>query len=108
MSTMNLQEKLESAHRAWLGGFDPQHLKAWTDNRAKDPEAALCEAAVRDVMQGFGFVVEPVADLLGRGAKGAVQRPDFRCLNGTDAFYVEVANISIAKAKEHTNLLHPE
>jgi hypothetical protein len=59
-------------------------------------------------MQGFGFVVEPVADLMGRGTKGAVQRPDFRCSNGPDAFYVEVANISIANATKHSNLAHPE
>jgi hypothetical protein len=105
---MSLQKQLESAHRKWLGGFEPQYLKAWNDNRDADPEAALCEAAVRDVMQGFGFVVEPVADLIGRGAKGAVQCPDFRCTKGTDAFYVEVANISIDKATELTSLPHPE
>jgi hypothetical protein len=34
--------------------------------------------------------------------------PDFRCSKETDAFFVEVANISIAKATELTNLPHPE
>jgi hypothetical protein len=107
-TTMGVQEQLESAHRGWLNRFDPRHLKAWENSLAADPEAALCEAAVRDVMQGFGFVVEPAADLLGRGPEGAVQRPDFRCSNGTSAFYVEVSNISIAHATKQTNLPHPE
>jgi len=46
---MSLEEQLERAHRKWLGAFDTQQLNAWNDNRAADPEAALCEAAVRDV-----------------------------------------------------------
>ncbi len=50
MSIMGLQEQLESAHREWLDRFDPQHAKAWTNNRENHPEAALCEAAVRDIM----------------------------------------------------------
>jgi hypothetical protein len=104
---LNLQEQLVSQHRQWLTGFDRRHLKSWEDQLSNDPEAALCEAAVRDIMQGFGFVVEPVVDL-GREANGAVQRPDFRCSNGIGTFYVEVTNISIAKATELTNLPHPE
>jgi hypothetical protein len=105
---LNLQEQLVSEHRQWLTGFDGQHLKSWEDQLIDNPEAALCEAAVRDIVQGFGFAVEPVADLKGQGANGAVQRPDFRCSNGIGAFYVEVSNISIAKATELTNLPHPE
>jgi hypothetical protein len=105
---MSLQEQLVSEHRQWLAGFDGQHLKSWQDQFTDNPEAALCEAAVRDVMQGFGFAVEPVADLKGQGPNGALRRPDFRCSNRIDAFYVEVANISIAKATEVTNLPHPE
>jgi len=97
-----------SEHRTWLTGFDGQHLKSWNDLFIDNPEAALCEAAVRDIVQGFGFAVEPVADLKGQIVKGAVQRPDFRCSNGVGAFYLEVANISIAKAIEQTNLPHPQ
>jgi hypothetical protein len=106
--SLNLQDRLVAAHRAWLSAFDGRHLKVWTDQLSNNPEAALCEASVRDVMQGFGFTVEPVADLKGEGRNGAVRRPDFRCSKGTDAFYVEVANISIAKTTEITNLPHPE
>jgi hypothetical protein len=95
-------------HRTWLADFDGRNRKSWEKEFCKDPEAALCEAAVRDVMQGFGYAVEPVADLEGQRGTGAVQRPDFRCSKGADAFYVEVANISIAKATEHTSLPHPE
>jgi hypothetical protein len=104
---LNLQEQLVSEHRHWLTGFNSQHRKSWEHQFGDNPEAALCEAAVRDIMQGFGFVVEPIADLEGQGANGAAQRPDFRCSNRNDAFYVEVANISIAKATELTNLPHP-
>jgi hypothetical protein len=105
---LNLQEQLVSEHRQWLTGFDGQHLKSWHAQFTDNPEAALCEAAVRDIAHGFGFAVEPAADLRGREGNGAVQRPDFRCSKGSDAFYLEVANISIAKATELTNLPHAE
>ena len=82
--------------------------EVWEDQFTDNPQAALCEAAVRDIVQGFGFAVEPVADLKGQGLRGAVQRPDFRCSNRIGAFYVEVAHISIAKATELTNLPYPE
>jgi hypothetical protein len=104
---MNLQDRLVRDHRKLLSKFDKRHLKSWEDQFTDNPEAALCEASIRDIMQGFGYEVEPVADLKGQGDKGAVQRPDFRCSKGDDAFYVEVANISIAKATELTNLPHP-
>src|SRR5262245_24253518 len=103
-----MQDRLVAQHRTWLTGFDGQHLKSWDDQLSAQPESALCEAAVRDVMQGFGFTVVPTADLAGQGRKGAVRRADFHCSKGTDAFYVEAANISIAKVTEHTNLPHPE
>jgi hypothetical protein len=48
---LNLQEQLMSEHRQWLTGFDCQHLKSWEDQLSDNPEAALCEAAVRDIMQ---------------------------------------------------------
>src|SRR5271156_2257842 len=99
---LSRQKLLVAAHRKWLTGFNSHHLKSWEDRFIDNPESALCEAAVRDVMQGFGFTVEPVMDLEGQGESGAVQRPDFRCSNRAGAFYVEVANISIAKATEHT------
>ncbi len=105
---MTMQAQLVSQHRQWLSRFDGQHLNSWENQYADNPEAALCEAAVRDVMEGYGFAAEPVADLLGQGPNGAIRRPDFRCSNRTHAFYVEVANISIAKATEHTNLPYLE
>ena len=69
---MNLQTLLVAAHRKWLAGFNSQHLKSWDDQFIENPESALCEAAVRDVMQGFGSTVEPFADLKGQREKGAV------------------------------------
>jgi hypothetical protein len=105
---MSRQEQLIAQHRGWLNDFDPRHQKLWNDELLSNPESALCEAAVRDIMQGFGFAVEPWVDLTGKAGKGSVERPDFRCSKGTEAFYVEVANISIATASEHTGLPHPE
>jgi hypothetical protein len=105
---MSRQERLIAQHRRWLTDFDPRHLKLWNDEFSSTPESALCEAAVRDMMQGFGFVVEPWADLKGKVGKGSLERPDFRCSKGTEIFYVEVANISIAKATEQSGLPHPE
>lgn len=105
---MNTQELLVSEHRQWLANFDCQYLKSWNDQFKSNPESALCEAAVRDIVQGFGFEAEPIADLTGQGINGAVKRPDFRCTNAITAFYVEVANIPIAKATELTHLPHPE
>jgi hypothetical protein len=104
---MSRQEQPIAEHRRWLKDFDSRHLKQWNDLFSSMPEAALCEAAVRDVMQGFGLAVEPWADLNGKDANGSVARPDFRCSKGTDAFYVEVTNISIAKATEQSGLAHP-
>lgn len=105
---MSRQEQLINEHREWLKDFDPRYLKLWDDEFSNAQEAALCEAAVRDVMHGFGFAVEPSADLKGKIGKGSVERPDFRCSKGSNAFYVEVANISIAKATEESGLPHPE
>ncbi|HEV8061642.1 MAG TPA: hypothetical protein VGP68_17305 [Gemmataceae bacterium] len=104
---MSCQEKIIAEHRKWLSDFDPRHLKFWNDEFSSAPQSALCEAAVRDVLQGFGFAVVPWADLEGKARKGSVERPDFRCSKGTEAFYVEVANISIAKASEQSGLPHP-
>src|SRR6266478_21778 len=105
---MSLQERLIAEHRRWLKDFDPRHLKLWNDEFSSRPESALCEAADRDVMHGFGFSVEPWADLKGEVGRGSVEKPDFRCSKGTEAFYVEVANISIPKATEQSGLPHPE
>jgi hypothetical protein len=105
---MSRQEQLITEHRSWLKDFDPRHLKLWNDEFSSAPESALCEAAVRDVMQGFGFAVEPWADLKGKLGIGSAEKPDFRCSKETDAFYVEVANISIATAIKKTGLPHPE
>jgi hypothetical protein len=104
---MSVEGQLVFEHRQWLKGFDSQHLKDWNDAYSAAPESALCEACVRDVMQGFGYAVQPWADLAGATGKGAEKRPDFRCSKDSCAFYVEVANISIDKATEHTGLSHP-
>jgi hypothetical protein len=107
-NSMSLEYRLIAEHRQWLADFDSRHLKLWNDEFSSTPESALCEAAVRDVLQGFGLSVMPCADLNGVAGKGSVKKPDFRCSVGDKSFYVEVANISVAKATEETGLPHPE
>jgi hypothetical protein len=104
---MSHEGQLIADHRSWLSDFDARHLKVWNDELTSSPESALCEAAIRDVMQGLGCIVEPFADLTGKQGVGSEERPDFRCSKSAEAFYVEVANISIAKAIELTHLPHP-
>ncbi len=92
--------ELPAEQRTWLSGFDPRYLSNWEKVLAADEEAALAEADVRQLLQGYGARVEPNEDLT-----WAEQRPDFHCqLNGT-GFEVEVTHISIEKATKVTGLV---
>jgi hypothetical protein len=102
-------DELEAEHRHWLTTFDSQHQRDWENLLKADYEAALCEAAVRRLLQVAQITVQPNADLIGLAQYGAERRPDYRCArtNPEGNFYVEVANIPIAKAVAETNLPHP-
>ena len=52
-------QKLEAEHRCWLSSFDPQYLAKWEGMLNGDEEAALAEARVRALLQGYGIGVEP-------------------------------------------------
>jgi hypothetical protein len=99
--------ELETEHRHWLSAFDPQYLRSWGKVRNGDYEAALCEAAVRRLLQGHGVTVLPNEDLAGKAPAGAEQRPDYRCSRHEGPFFVEVACIPISKVVEQTGLPHP-
>ena len=91
--------ELADEHRQWFDGFDPQYLANWENLLNGDVEAAMCEAAVRRRLQGFGVSVEPNEQLT-----GDCGGPDFRCKVGPDHFYVEVTCISIEAAERKTDI----
>jgi hypothetical protein len=95
------QTGLVREHHAWLRGFDRSHTGDWDYLLADNPEAALCEAAVRRILEQNGNVVEPAARL-----HGSRRSPDFRCGQARKTFFVEVTCISIERATERTGLAH--
>lgn len=96
-------EQLRYEHRQWLKRFDPQHARNWELMLRDDVDAALTEAAIRDVLETYGATVEPNEDLV-----SSQKRPDFRCEISEYRFLVEVTSISIAKVNELTGLDHVE
>ena len=80
--------KIVDSHREWLKQFNERHLKKWDDLFAKNnPEAALCEAATRQVLEEFDVDVEPYDD------SSSEPTPDFKCCKDGIVFYVEVTCI---------------
>jgi hypothetical protein len=90
---------LADGHRQWLSQFDPQNLADWNRSLKYDPEAALCEAAVRERLQQHGVTVEPY-----RKADSRSQGPDFRCSIDGHTFYVEVTCVLIDSATKQTGI----
>jgi hypothetical protein len=89
-------------HRRWLGQFNLQHGRNWEKLLGNDAEAAICEAAVRRLLEENGNVVEPNEEL-----DGNKQSPDFRCTQAGETFFVEATCISIQKVIKETSLPHP-
>jgi hypothetical protein len=92
---------LVAEHRRWLSAFNSQYLCNWEKLLNGDPEAAMCEAAVRRLLEENGNAVRPNEDLDGSG-----RAPDFRCTQAGKTFYAEVTSISIGKVTERTKLPH--
>jgi hypothetical protein len=90
---------LADGHRQWLAQFEPQHLADWKKLFNGNPEAALCEAATRERLQGHSVTVEPY-DKPDPNSPG----PDFRCSIRDRPFYVEVTCISIDSATKKTGI----
>jgi hypothetical protein len=99
--------ELEREHLQWLSVFDQQYLRKWEVLRNDSYEAAMCEAAVRRLLQAQGCAVKPNEDLVGNLPTGSEPRPDFHCTRPEGAFFVEVTCISIATVVEQTGLPHP-
>lgn len=92
-------QELKTEHQAWLSPFHPQYACNWEKLLRADQEAALAEARVRRLLEGYGATVEPNEDLTGDSS-----RPDFRCFAGEDKFYVEVTCIAIETATARTGI----
>jgi len=94
-------DQLVGGHREWLMGFDGVHLDAWDDLFRKDnSEAALCEAATRQLLQELDVDVEPYP--LG----GNDRNPDFRCQKDGRLFYVDATCVMKDTATERSQLDH--
>ncbi len=50
-------DELADEHRKWLSAFDPQYTRNWEKLLNADDEAAMAEARVRHILQGYGIVV---------------------------------------------------
>ena len=84
-------------HRTWLDRFHRQFGQNWENLYQSELEAAMCEAAVRRLLEQNGNNVEPNETL-----DGKVRSPDFRCTQAGKSFFVEVTCISIEKATKLT------
>lgn len=101
MDDASFTDDLYREHRLWLTGFDPQVGKNWEKLEQQNPEAAMCEAAVRRLLEINGNLVEPNESL-----DGTKQSPDFRCTQSGNSFLVEVTSITKEKATVLTGLNH--
>jgi len=88
-------------HRCWLRSFDAGYEAKWERLLKNNPEGAICEAAIRELLESQHVSIEPNDDLSHGG-------PDYRCTRDRDSFYVEVTCISRDAASEATGLRdHP-
>ena len=94
----NIVELIDE-HQRWLSNFHPQYLVNWNREFDNDEEAALAEARVRRLIQGYGIDIHPNEDLT-----GVTRQPDFRCFRDSYKFYVEVTCISIETAIAKTGI----
>lgn len=85
------------SHREWLERFPSAHGNRWENLLRDQPEAAVCEACVRQVLDDHVEVVEPGEDPSHGG-------PDFRCSQRGQIFYVESTCITSHVATEETGL----
>lgn len=84
-------------HRIWLKNFNELRLKKWEDLLQADPEAAICEAKTRILMENHDVDIRPYEDLSQGG-------PDFECSKNGKNFYVETTCISIEAATRESQL----
>jgi hypothetical protein len=91
-------DQLIGGHREWLMGFDKNYLSDWDNLFTKDnSEAALCEAATRQLLQELDINVE----LYPLGCNDP--NPDFKCQKDDKLFYVDATCVmkDTATRKSH-------
>lgn len=92
-------DQLIGGHREWLMCFDRVHLNAWDKLFTSDnSEAALCEAATRQLLQELHINVEPYP--LG----GNDRNPDFKCQKDSKLFYVDATCVMKDTATRRSHL----
>lgn len=92
-------DQLIGSHREWLIDFDEVHLHAWDNLFTKDnSEAALCEAATRQLLEDLDFNVEPCS------FGGNDRNPDFKCQNNSKLFYVDATCVMKDTATRRSQL----
>lgn len=84
-------------HRTWLKPFGKQRLDKWGNLLQNNSEAAICEAATRQLLSSYGVIVKPHENIASGGA-------DFLCKRDNKCFYVEATCITKEKATKKTNL----
>lgn len=89
--------KLIDKHRKWISFFSKQRLNRWENLLKANPEAAICEAAIRELLSGCGVNIKPHEDVSSGG-------PDFLCVKNNNRFYVEVTCITKEKVTRVTTL----
>jgi len=93
----SMYSKEISNHRSWLNLFDKRRGGRWKQLLKSDPEAAICEASMRQLLSEHGITVEPYESL---GAGG----PDFICKREGKSFFTEVTCVKMEKVTSRTNL----
>jgi hypothetical protein len=96
----DLYKDIIKSHIEWLKNYNKKRVEKWKDLLNSNPEAAICEACVRDSFARYVDEIQPNEDLSYGG-------PDFLCSLCNQYFYVEVTCISIESATEATGLPHP-
>lgn len=92
-------DQLIGGHREWLMSFDKIHLVNWDNLFTKNnSEAALCEAATRQLLQELDVNVEPCP----LGSKK--RNPDFKCQKGNKLFYIDATCLMIDTATKSSQL----
>ena len=84
-------------HASWLRRFDTRHLDAWEHRLRNDPEAAICEACVANLLVEQCDDVVPNEDPSGGG-------PDFFFEVASVSYLAEVTCLSIEKVSKATRL----
>ena len=89
-------EKIES-HRAFLQRFDGWRLQRWEQLLAQQPESAIVDACVRDLLARQTDSLEPFE---GPSEGG----PDYVCRNADEHFYAEVTCLEEGRVTRLTSL----